>query len=408
MKVVKLGADKIVTGADALTYFESQGTDIRRALIVMGKGSLIRNGSLKKLQDALAAAGIESDTFTGVGADPAFSTVMEGAKKARAYEPDAIIGFGGGSAMDAAKVIWIFYENQEHATLESILLPNVIPTLGKRARLICIPTTAGTGSEVTRVAVITEDETHVKRAVVDLKLRMIPSIALLCPEFTVSMPPSITADSGMDAMTHAIESYVCTSANPYSQAMSLGSFKDAYTYLPKACADGENLEYRERMLSASCMAGIAFSNCSLGIAHSIAHTLGGQYGIPHGKACAMALPYVIRYNAQDAATAEKYREMAALAGFASLETAVLEMCGKLNIPTRLRDVLESEEDFRAALPKLAALAAADASTPSNPVPADAAAFAEILGGMYEGTGCTGVSWTSAEAPTGDAAGKCGC
>lgn len=382
MKTVKFGADKIITGSDSLSHLSTLGKEIHRALIIMGQGSLKRNGFLKKLQDVLAEGGIESDIFMGVEADPTFSTIMKGAEKAKAYQPDAIIGFGGGSAMDAAKVIWIYYENPELNTLESILLPNVIPKLGEKAKLICIPTTAGTGSEVTRVAVITDDEKHVKHAVVDLKLRMVPWLALLCPEFTVSMPPNVTAVSGMDAMTHAIESYVCVSANSFSEALSLQAFKEAYQYLPLACQDGENLEYRNRMLTASCIAGIAFSNCSLGIAHSIAHTLGGRYGIPHGTACALALPYVIGFNERDSAVSAKYHEMAAAVGYHMLQDAIIAMCEKLGLPTRLRGYFESREAFEKDLPDLAALAAADASTPSNPVPADADVLLELIGQMY--------------------------
>lgn len=382
MKTVKLGADKIITGSDSLSHLSTLGKEIHRALIIMGQGSLKRNGFLQKLQDVLAEGGIESDIFMGVEADPTFSTIMKGAEKAKAYQPDAIIGFGGGSAMDAAKVIWIYYENPELNTLESILLPNVIPKLGEKAKLICIPTTAGTGSEVTRVAVITDDEKHVKHAVVDLKLRMVPWLALLCPEFTVSMPPNVTAVSGMDAMTHAIESYVCVSANSFSAALSLQAFKEAYQYLPLACQDGENLEYRNRMLTASCIAGIAFSNCSLGIAHSIAHTLGGRYGIPHGTACALALPYVIGFNERDSAVSAKYHEMAAAVGYHMLQDAIIAMCEKLGLPTRLRGYFESREAFEKDLPDLAALAAADASTPSNPVPADADVLLELIGQMY--------------------------
>lgn len=382
MKTVKLGADKIITGSDSLSHLSTLGKEIHRALIIMGQGSLKRNGFLQKLQDVLAEGGIESDIFMGVEADPTFSTIMKGAEKAKAYQPDAIIGFGGGSAMDAAKVIWIYYENPELNTLESILLPNVIPKLGEKSKLICIPTTAGTGSEVTRVAVITDDEKHVKHAVVDLKLRMVPWLALLCPEFTVSMPPNVTAVSGMDAMTHAIESYVCVSANSFSEALSLQAFKEAYQYLPLACQDGENLEYRNRMLTASCIAGIAFSNCSLGIAHSIAHTLGGRYGIPHGTACALALPYVIGFNERDSAVSAKYHEMAAAVGYHMLQDAIIAMCEKLGLPTRLRGYFESREAFEKDLPDLAALAAADASTPSNPVPADADVLLELIGQMY--------------------------
>lgn len=382
MDVLKLGAGKIISGMDALDFLSGMGAELHRALVVMGKGSLVRNGSLKKLQDALAVGGIECDVFMGVGADPTFSTVIEGAKKAKEFQPDAIIGFGGGSAMDAAKVIRVFYENPEMETLESVLLPNPIPVMGEKAKLICIPSTSGTGSEVTNVAVITNDTTHVKHAVLDMNLRMIPDLTLLCPEFTASMPPRITADSGMDAMTHAIEAYVCNCTNPYSDALAFGAFKNIYANLPLAYSDGGNLAYRDQMLTASCMAGIAFSNCGLGIAHSIAHALGGQYGIPHGKACALALPYVIAYNAQNKQAASRYQELAALVGFPTLQDAVCDLCGRLGIPTQLRSFFSSEEEFRAAVPKLAEIAAADVCVMANPVPANAEDFARIIGGMY--------------------------
>lgn len=385
MNTIKLGSSKIITGTDALSYLSGMKNEIHRALIIMGKGSLVRNGSLKKLQDALAEGGIENDVFMGVEADPTFTTVMHGAEKAKAYRPDAIIGFGGGSAMDAAKVIWAFYENPELTSLTSILLPNTIPVLGEKAQLICIPTTAGTGSEATHVAVITDDtdpDNHVKCAVVDLSLRMIPTLSLLCPEFTTSVPASVTAASGMDAMTHAIEAYVCISANPFSDVMAMGAFEQAYKYLPLAYENGKNVEYRGRMLIASCVAGISFANCSLGIAHSIAHALGAKYGIAHGVACALALPHVIEYNSQDAAVNTKYKEMADAVGFHNLEDAIYHMCERLNVPTCLRGYFESREAFQKDLPKLAATAVADVSVLGNPVPVTVDSMLGILSGMY--------------------------
>lgn len=383
IKVIKLGADKMVTGIDALDYFRSQATEIHRALIVMGKGSLVKNGSLDKLQEALAAGNIISDTFMGVEADPTFDTVMEGVKKANEFQPDAIIGFGGGSAMDAAKAIWVFYENPERTTLESVLLPNLIPNLGIKAKLICIPTTAGTGSEVTRVAVITDTQKHVKHAIVDLKLRTIPSLNLLCPEFTLSMPPYVTAASGMDAITHAVEAYVAGSAGPFSDAMAYKAFKDAYDYLPLAVENGDNLTYRDRMLSASCMAGIAFSNASLGIAHSMAHALGGQYQIAHGAACALVLPYVIKWNEQNENAKEKYKELAQVAGYESLSEAIHKLCEKIGIPTTVNSYFESRDSYEKAIPQLADIAYKDICTPANPVAVDTEALSELFRKMYQ-------------------------
>ncbi|MEG0476036.1 MAG: bifunctional acetaldehyde-CoA/alcohol dehydrogenase, partial [Carnobacterium sp.] len=281
---------------------------------------------------------VQVEVFSAVEANPSTNTVMAGTEAMIQFQPDTIIAIGGGSAMDAAKGMWLFYEKPEteffgakQKFLDIRKRTYKIPTLDK-TRFICIPTTSGTGSEVTPFAVITDSETHVKYPLADYALT--PDVAIIDPQFVMSVPKSVTADTGMDVLTHAIESYVSVMASDYTKGLSLQAVKLVFENL-RDSYEYANEESREKMHNASTLAGMAFANAFLGINHSIAHKIGGEYNIPHGRTNAILLPHVIRYNAKDPSkhalfpkyeyfrADEDYAEIARFMGFKGTTTQEL-------------------------------------------------------------------------------------
>lgn len=383
MYSIKLGCEKMHWGKNAVQQLKTLDGPRKRAFIVMSGDIVMDVGSYKKVTDVLEEAGFEYEAYTKVEPEPSFHTILKGAEKMKAFEPDWIIGFGGGSAMDAAKAMWVFYENPSYKTLDETIPPNIIENLRVKARVCCITTSAGTGSEATRAALIKDIDQRKKYSVRDMNGRLVPDIAILDPEFTATMPKSLTAASGMDALTHAIESYVTPAANPFSKAMSLSSFLYGYDSLAKAYENPEDEEARADMLAASCMGGIAFSNSGLGIVHGIAHSFGAEYGIPHGLANAIVLPYGLEYNSQDKQVKRMYDELAMYIGKDSLADAVAELSEKIKIPRAMKEKVD-EDIFLRNVDKLTQKAMSDVATPFNPVSPAAEEMKELIFKVYYG------------------------
>ena len=352
----------------------------KKAILVVGGGSMKRQGFLDRAVTYLKEAGMEVQLFEGVEPDPSVETVMKGAEAMRAFEPDWIVAMGGGSPIDAAKAMWIFYEHPELKTMESVLPPNEFPKLREKARLCCIPSTSGTASEVSRSIVISDNETGLKHGLGNME--MMPDIAICDPEVTISMPAKITAETGMDALTHALEALASNRANYVSDILATQAAIDIMENLPKACADGTDMKAREIMLQASMVAGMAFTNVSLGIVHSMAHTLGGVFHISHGLADAILLPYVIRYNEADERAKKVYDTFAEKIGAENLYTAVEELNRTLHIPSCLKEVIADEAVFTEKLDEMAALAKADGCTKTNPVIPEVEEFKELFMKAY--------------------------
>ncbi|MEG2120314.1 MAG: iron-containing alcohol dehydrogenase, partial [Pseudoflavonifractor sp.] len=249
MYAIKLGCDHMYCGANAVEMLGQLPAERKRAYIVMSGTILEELGQLKIVTDVLEKAGFAWQGYTDVEPEPSFETVKRGAADMASFAPDWVIGFGGGSAMDAAKAMWVFYENPEYKELEDVMPPKEIGNLRIKARLACIPTSAGTGSEATRAALIKDTVKKKKYSIRCMRGRLIPDVAILDPVFTVSMPRGLTASSGMDALTHAIESYVTPVANSYSDAMAMAAFRDGYQNLARCYEQGDDLEAREKMLS---------------------------------------------------------------------------------------------------------------------------------------------------------------
>ncbi|MCG1338825.1 bifunctional acetaldehyde-CoA/alcohol dehydrogenase [Staphylococcus epidermidis] len=328
--------------------------------------------------------------FNEVEPNPSTHTVYKGLEMFINFQPDTIIALGGGSAMDAAKAIWMFFEHPETSFFGAkqkfldIRKRTYKITKPKNAKFICIPTTSGTGSEVTPFAVITDSETHVKYPLADYALT--PDIAIVDPQFVLSVPKDVAADTGMDVLTHAIESYVSVMASDYTRGLSLQAIKLTFDYLKSSVQENDK-HSREKMHNASTMAGMAFANAFLGISHSIAHKIGGEYGIPHGRTNAILLPHVIRYNAKDPqkhALFPKYdffradTDYADIAKFLGLKgntteelvdalaNAVYDLGCSVGIDMNLKSQGVTEELLHSTINRMAELAFEDQCTTSNP------------------------------------------
>lgn len=360
----------------------------KRAVVVVGGGSMKRFGFLDKVEAYLKEAGMEVKLFEGVEPDPSVETVMKGAAVMREFQPDWIVSIGGGSPIDAAKAMWAFYEYPD-VTFEDLCIPFNFPTLRTKAKFCAIPSTSGTATEVTAFSVITDYEKGVKYPLADFNIT--PDVAIVDPSLAETMPKKLTAHTGMDAMTHAIEAYVSTLHCDYTDPLALHAIEMiSADLIPSYNGD---MAARARMHNAQCLAGMAFSNALLGIVHSMAHKTGAAYTgghIVHGCANAMYLPKVIRFNAKEPAAAERYAKIAKFLGLAGTTTDELvdaliahiqEMNRALDIPTCIKDYeggIIDEQEFLDKLPSVAELAVGDACTGSNPRSIDPEQMAKLL------------------------------
>lgn len=348
----------------------------KKAIVVVGGGSMKRFGFLDKAIGYLKEAGMEVELFENVEPDPSVETVMRGAEVMRKFQPDWIVSMGGGSPIDAAKAMWAFYEYPE-TTFEDLITPFSFPTLRTKAKFCAIPSTSGTATEVTAFSVITDYKKGIKYPLADFNIT--PDVAIVDPELAETMPAKLTAHTGMDAMTHAIEAYVSTLHCDYTDPLAIHAIKMIHRDLKKSY-DGD-MEARDRMHNAQCLAGMAFSNALLGIVHSMAHKTGAAYTgghIVHGCANAMYLPRVIQFNAKNKDAALRYAEIAKalnLAGdtteelVAALVAEIKAMNDSLNIPKGIKEYeggIIDEKEFFDKLSNVAELAIGDACTGSNP------------------------------------------
>lgn len=379
MRPMKLAGSQLLFGQGCLAFLKDIET--KKAAVVIGGSSLEKNGVLAKVEGYLREAGAETLVIRGVEPDPSFATVQRGAGEMLAFGPDLIVALGGGSPMDAAKMMWVYYEHPEYETLDAVLTANPFPKLRGKARFCCVPSTAGTGSEVSRSVVIS-DAQGIKHGLGNME--MMPDIAICDPEVTLSMPPRITAETGMDAMTHALEALVSNRANYVSDTLVRRAIADIAAWLPRAYADGEDLDAREHMLNASMIAGMAFTNVSLGIVHSMAHAVGGLFHVAHGLADAVILPYVIAFNSQDARARALYAEAAALVGQSDMAAVVRGLNEALGIPSTLSALIPDSAAFEEKVPLLAQMALADGCTKTNPVIPTEAQLQDLLRGAYYG------------------------
>ena len=384
--------EKIYFEAGSIAYLEKM-PDITRAFIVTDE-SMVKLGYVDKILYHLRKRHdyVHSEIFSDVESDPSFETIKRGVKAIESFQPDVIIALGGGSAIDAAKGMWLFYE-QPDADVEGLKLKFMdirkrtykFPKLGQKAKMVAIPTTSGTGSEVTSFAVISDKVQGKKYPLADYELT--PDVAIVDPDLVMTLPKKITADTGMDVLTHAIESYVSNMASDYTDGLAEKAVELVFKYLPKAYENGDDREAREKMHNASTIAGMSFTNAFLGINHSLAHKLGAEFHIAHGRANAILLPYVIAYNASKPSkfvsfpkyeffiADEKYAQLARKNGMKadtteegvnSLIEAIKELMRKLEMPTSLQEAGIDEQEFLSKVDLLADRSFEDQCTTANP------------------------------------------
>lgn len=363
-----------------------------KAIVVVGGGSMKRFGFLDQVLDNLTAAGMEVKLFEGVEPDPSVETVMKGAAVMQEFGPDWIVAIGGGSPIDAAKAMWAFYEYPD-TTFEELCIPFNFPSLRTKAKFCAIPSTSGTATEVTAFSVITDYEKGIKYPLADFNIT--PDVAIVDPDLAETMPAKLTAHTGMDAMTHAIEAYVSTLNCDYTDPLALHAIKMIHTYLIDSY--NGNMEARDKMHNAQCLAGMAFSNALLGIVHSMAHKTGAAYSgghIVHGCANAMYLPKVIKFNAKEKEAARRYADIARFIGLKgetneeltdALIKEIRSMNAAMDIPTCIKDYeggIIDEAEFNEKLAKVAELAVLDACTGSNPREITPAEMEKLLSCCY--------------------------
>lgn len=356
----------VYTGDNAIEVLKD--IEGKKAFIVIGSERTLKDGTVEKVQAYLKEANIESMVFQGVEHDPSLTTVQEGTKALSDFGADWIIGIGGGSPIDAAKSMWLFYEHPE-LTFEETLTPFTLPSLRHKARFIGITTTSGTATEVTSFSVITNPKTGIKYPIADYNLT--PDIAIVDTELVGSLTPELVAYTGMDALTHAVEAYVSNVATPITDALAVKSIEMIDAFLVDSYA--EEPHARKEMHIAQCLAGMSFSNAILGIVHSMAHKTGKLFNIPHGCANAIYLPYAIQYNAKTAP--EKYADIARRLGLCGENDAQLvdalvnyikDMKQKMNVPASLKEFGVDFDDFMAQLDFFAPEAVQDPCTGTNP------------------------------------------
>ena len=366
----------------------------RKKAFIVTDTFLYQNGYTKPLTDKLDELGIQYAVFADVAPDPTLACALEGVKQINSFKPDVIIALGGGSPMDAAKIMWVLYEHPD-ADFQSMSMDFMdirkriyrFPKMGEKAMMVAIPTSSGTGSEVTPFAIITDEKTGTKWPLADYEL--LPTMAIVDVDNMMNQPKGLTSASGIDAMTHAIEAYVSIMASPFTDGLALEAIKLVFKYLPSAYENGANDPYaREKMAEASCIAGMAFANAFLGLNHSMAHKLGAYHHLPHGVANAVILTDVIRYNAAEVPTKmgtfsqyqyphakARYAEIAKACGFAgSNDDELLEsLIGELEklkeiigIKKTIKDYGITEENFKATLDEMVENAFNDQCTGANP------------------------------------------
>ncbi|MBZ9606951.1 iron-containing alcohol dehydrogenase [Clostridium estertheticum] len=346
--------------------------DCKRAFIVTDP-FMVKSGAINKITDEVSKGDIQYMVFSDIVPDPPIEVVVKGIEVMMKFNPEVVIALGGGSAIDAAKAICSF-SSKIHDRMDR-------GVNNKKIKFIAIPTTSGTGSEVTSFSVITDKSKNIKYPLVSDEL--LPDEAILDAELVTTVPNFITGDTGMDVLTHAIEAYVSTKATDYTDALAEKSIKLVFENLMRAYKNGNDLDARKKMHNASCIAGIAFNNASLGLNHGMAHIVGGRFHVSHGKTNAILLPYVIEYNADlkgfnsndYTKAAKRYSEISKILGLPSsnvrqgvksLIAAINKLLNELNMPTSLKETGIKADDFKKEVSQMALIAIEDRCTETNP------------------------------------------
>ncbi len=338
MKSLIFGGEAVVTGKNSLEYLKRFNN--KRVFIVTGGRSMTSNGTIKKISDMLLENSNEIYIHSGVKANPDTEDVTSALDILKDFKADIILAVGGGSPLDVGKLLAVLYECPD-INMDNIL-KKILPEKRYKTILIAIPSTSGTGSEVSKASVITFKKQNIK---IGLKCGgLVPDIAILDPEITLSMPDKVTAETGMDALTHAVESYINKNSDDFTQCLAKGAVEGIFRYLPSSYKE-KTIHSRERMHNFQCMAAMSFANSGLGMAHGISHAIGGKFGLGHGLSNAIALPYVLKYNSKDKDVNDKLSELAGAIGSSSFVDEVINLNKVLSIPVSFKEAGIAEADF---------------------------------------------------------------
>lgn len=374
MKELKFHGESIVIGRNSLNYLSK--LQEKRVFVVTGGRSMLSNGTIDNISRILKNSNCTMEVFSGIPANPSTNDIQKGLKSIKEFEPDVIIGLGGGSAIDAAKLIGIFYEYPDYdfERVKKESLPN------KREKLmfIAIPSTSGTAAEVTRAAVVTYENINLKIGL--FSDAFIADVSILDPEVTLSMPQNVVAETGMDAMTHAVECYINKNIDDFSECLAKGAVEGLYRHLPKSFKEGD-FESREKVHNYQCMAGSAFSNVGLGMSHGISHAFGGKFNLGHGLLNAIALPFVLEFNSVDQEVANKLDYLGKLIDKKNFIKAIRKLNKKLNIPKSFKAAGIEINEFESNFDELVANSL-KGSTRRNPVPVTKEDMEKILWKIY--------------------------
>lgn len=338
MKKMVFTKTALITGRDALDYLRN--IEYKKAVIVTGGQSMVRTGVIDRVKAIMYREACEIVLFSGISKNPTTGQVEEGVAFFHKEKPDVVLALGGGSAIDAAKVMLLFYEHPE-ITWDTVFSMS-LEDKNLKTKLIAIPSTSGTASEVTQVSVITLEEQRFKLAIKTEHIR--PDIAILDPNLPITLPAHIVAETGMDALTHALEAYINKNGNDFTDALAKEAIEGIMEWLPISYKEG-TVQSREKIHNFQCMAGMAFSNAGLGMVHGVSHAFGGKYNLAHGLVNAIILPYSMDYNKKDAEVAAKYTKLSRILEKDIIE-GVKQMNRELDIAACIADTGIAEADFK--------------------------------------------------------------
>lgn len=377
MQQIKVSGDYIIMGKNSIEYMNRIKN--KKVFIITGGQSMYKNGTIDKIEKMLSQNKCEYEIFSGIKQNPTTSDVLLGLSKMKIFLPDIVVAVGGGSSIDCAKVMTLFYEYHE-CNFENIRMMKEWPEKRSKVQLIAVPSTSGTSTEFTNAAVITYEKEKFK---VGLKGDcLIPDIAILDPCITLSMPKNIVAQTGMDAMTHAVESYINKNRHDLAECLMKGGISGLYKYLPLSYEEG-TLEYREKVHNSVAMIGLTLTTVGVGMAHGIAHAIGGIFDVPHGILCAIALPFVLKYNSQDSEVANRLSELARHIGTNDFIDAIRSLNKQLDIPSSFHEAGIAIEEYEKNLNTLVDNSL-EGPTKVNPVEIDREKMKDMLQVIYKG------------------------
>lgn len=381
MRSITLSGKAIVFGSGSLEYMKD--VSYNRAFIVTGGQSMIRTGVVDRIKEYMKGADKEVTVYPGIGKNPTKQEVLAGLEVMSFMEPDLVIALGGGSAMDAAKAMLLFYEFP-HLNFDNVLeniAAGTVPLDRTKAKLICIPSTSGTGTEVTIGTVITDTEKEMKVPIMTPCLR--PDIAILDVDLAMTMPAQISAETGMDALTHAIEAYTNHKLDNFNEALTSAAIEGILKWLPVSVEEA-TVESREKIHNYQCMAGIGFANVGLGMVHGIAHSYGAIYNLAHGAANAIILPYALDYNRRDPVVAEKLKYLSYRCNCEDIVEEIKKMRKRIGIPHSFREMGITEDEFKKQYDLILDHSMVGA-TRVNPVPMTIESMSKMVKAVYYGT-----------------------